>query len=475
MDEDDMVPIILGRPFLTTTRAIIDGHNYLYCADYTVKFIQEKWVVTVDHDEKWVKMEEECNSKDVQAVIPKKGGMTVVKNEKNKLIHQRMVTGRCVCIDYRKLNDATRKDHFPLPFIDQMLERLAGHEYYYFLDGFSRYFQIPISLEDQWKTTITCPYGAFAYKRMSFGLCNAPTTFQRCMMAIFHELIEESMEVFMDDFSVFGSSFDHFLANLEKMLKRCEETNLVLNWEKCQDLEKLTKAEIRDLFPEEHLMMISDKSNEPWRTSWDATTARKVFEAGFYWPNIFRDARKLVRSCDACQRAGNISARHKTPQKTTPFRIIYGKACHLPVELKHKAYWAFKACNMDLTKSGANKILQINKLDELRLDAYESSIFYRERTKRWRGKRIKTPINYGKRDKVLFFNSHLRLFLGKLKSRWYGPFAVSKDMKNRAIELCDKEGNEFIINKQRVKLYQKDMSDFNAYDDVILDDEGGVT
>ncbi|GJS52322.1 reverse transcriptase domain-containing protein [Tanacetum coccineum] len=149
-----------------------------------------------------------------------------------------MVTEWRVCIDYQKLNDATRKDHFPLPFIDQMLERLAGHEYYYFQDGFSGYFQILIALEDQEKTTFTCSYVTFAYKRMPFGLCNAPTTFQRCMMAIFHELIKDSMEVFMDDFFVFGSSFDHCLENLEKMLKRCEETNLVLNWEKCHFMVK---------------------------------------------------------------------------------------------------------------------------------------------------------------------------------------------------------------------------------------------
>ncbi|GKB24883.1 reverse transcriptase domain-containing protein [Tanacetum coccineum] len=160
------------------------------------------------------------------------------KNEKDELISQRTVTGWHVCIDYRKLNIATRKDHFLLPFIDQMLERLAGHEYYCFLDGFSGYFQIPIALEDQKKTTFTCTYGTFAYKRMPFGLCNAPTTFQRCMTAIFHELIEDNIEVFMDDLSVFGSSFDHFLKNLEKMLKRCKETNLVLNWEKCHFLVK---------------------------------------------------------------------------------------------------------------------------------------------------------------------------------------------------------------------------------------------
>ncbi|GJW99596.1 reverse transcriptase domain-containing protein [Tanacetum coccineum] len=164
--------------------------------------------------------------------VPKKGGMTVVTNDDNELVPTRLVTGWRVCIDYRKLNEATRKDHFPLPFMDQMLERLAGNEYYCFLDGFSGYFQIPIDPNDQEKTTFTCPYGTFAYRRMPFGLCNAPGTFQRCMMAIFHDMIEKTMEVFMDDFSVFGNSFSTCLTNLEKMLKRCEDTNLALNWEK---------------------------------------------------------------------------------------------------------------------------------------------------------------------------------------------------------------------------------------------------
>ncbi|GKB99810.1 reverse transcriptase domain-containing protein [Tanacetum coccineum] len=114
-----------------------------------------------------------------------------------------------------------------------MLERLSGNEYYCFLDGFSGFFQIPIAPEDQEKTTFTCPYGTFAYRRMPFGLCNAPATFQRCMTAIFHDMVEDFMEVFMDDFSVFGHSFDQCLNNLDKMLGRCEETNLVLNWKKC--------------------------------------------------------------------------------------------------------------------------------------------------------------------------------------------------------------------------------------------------
>ena len=165
-------------------------------------------------------------------VVPKKGGTTVIRTENNTLLPSRTVTGWGICIDYRKLNKATRKDHFPLPFLDQMLDRLAGHKYYCFLDGYFDYNQIVIAPEDQEKTTFTCPYGTFAFGRMPFGLCNAPSTFQRCMMAIFADMVEKTIEVFMDDFSVLGSSFDNCLENLRSVLIRCEETNLVLNWEK---------------------------------------------------------------------------------------------------------------------------------------------------------------------------------------------------------------------------------------------------
>nr|GFA86741.1 reverse transcriptase domain-containing protein [Tanacetum cinerariifolium] len=145
--------------------------------------------------------------------VPKEGGMTVDENKDNELIPTRLVTGWRVCIDYPKLNDATRKNHFPLPFIDQMLERLARNEFYCFLDRFVGYFQILIDPQDQENTTFTCPYETFAYRCMPFGLCNAPDTFQR-------------------------DSFSSCLSYLDKMLKRCEDTNLVLNWEKCHFMVK---------------------------------------------------------------------------------------------------------------------------------------------------------------------------------------------------------------------------------------------
>ena len=135
--------------------------------------------------------------------------MTVVKNDRNKLIPTRTVTRLRMCIDYRKLNEATRKNHYPLPFMNQMLERLTGQSFYYFLDGYSSYNQIAVDPQDLEKTAFTCPFDVFAYRCMPFGLCNAPATFQRCMMDIFADMVEKCIEVFMDDFSVFGASFEN--------------------------------------------------------------------------------------------------------------------------------------------------------------------------------------------------------------------------------------------------------------------------
>jgi hypothetical protein len=137
-----------------------------------------------------------------------------------------------MCIDYRKLNKASQKDHFPLPFIDEMLERLANPSLCY-LEGYFGYHQIPIHPDNQSKTIFTCPYGTFAYRRMPFWLCNALASFQRWMMVIFSDLIEKVIEVFIDDFSVYGKTFENCLTNLDKVPKQCQEADLVLHLEKC--------------------------------------------------------------------------------------------------------------------------------------------------------------------------------------------------------------------------------------------------
>ncbi|GJV55860.1 reverse transcriptase domain-containing protein [Tanacetum coccineum] len=623
--------------------------------------------------------------------VPKKGGITVVKNEENELIPTRLVTGWRVCIDYQKLNDATRKDHFPLLFMDQMLERLAENEYYYFLDGFSGYFQIPIDPLDQEKTTFTCPYGTFAYRRMPFGLCNAPGTFQRCMVSIFHDMIEKTIEVFMDDFSVFDDSFSSCLSHLDKMLQRCEDTNLVLNWEKCHFMVKmlshakprllrwilllqefdvdirdkkgaenlaadhlsrlenphqseLEKKEITETFPLETLGMVTFRGddNAPWfadfanyhagnficadqvirryvsgQEAFDILkayhsgptgghyganyTAKKIFDSGFYWPTIYKDAHNFVTRCDICQRQGKISQRdempqnsihvceifdmwgidfmgpfpssrgnkyillavdylskwveakalptndarvvckflkslfarfgapraiisdrgthfcndqftkvmlkygvthrlssvyhpqtsgqvevsdrglkrilertvgenraswsdklddalwafrtaYKTPIGCTPYKLVYGKACHLPIELEHKAYWALKHTNFDIKTAGDHRKVQLNELNELRDHAYENSLIYKEKTKRIHDSKIKNRVfNVG--DRVLLFNSRLKIFSGKLKTRWSGPFTVTQVFPYGTVELSQNSRPNFKVNGHRLKHY----------------------
>ena len=138
----------------------------------------------------------------------------MIRTENNTLLPSRIVTRWRICIDYRKLNKAIRKYHFLLLFLDQILDWLAGHEYYCFLDGYSGYNQITISPEDQDKTTFTCLYDVFSFRRMPFGLCKALGMFQRCMMAIFSDMVEKTIEIFMDDFFVLGKSFDNCLKNL---------------------------------------------------------------------------------------------------------------------------------------------------------------------------------------------------------------------------------------------------------------------
>ncbi|GJR19587.1 reverse transcriptase domain-containing protein [Tanacetum coccineum] len=661
-----------------------------------------------------------------------------------------------------------------VPDMNIMLERLSRNEYYCFLNGFLGFFQIPIAPEDQEKMTFTCPYRTFAYRRMSFELCNALATFQGCMTAIFYDMVEDFMDVFMDDFSVFGKVFDQCLNNLDKMLGRCEETNLVLNWEKCHFMVKegivlghiisvkgikvdkakidviaklpyptnvkgvrsflghagfyrrfikdffmiskpmtqllmkdakfdfskdckkafnklkenltttpiiispdwsmpfelmcdasdfavgavlgqriegkfkpiyyasktlndaqahytttekvllavvfsfdqfrpylilsktvvytdhsalkaenlaadhlsilenpnigeLAEEEIKDKFPDEHLMILKAKLNdeEPWGHHSASVTGRKVYEAGFYWPSIFRDAKDYVMKCDACQKSRNISSQnempqnniqvcevfdvwgldfmgpfpdsrgnkyilvavdyvskwveaqalptndarvvvkflkglfarfgvpkalisdrethfcnsqlekallrygvthristayhpqtngqtevtnraikpYKTPTGCTPFRMVYGKACHLPVKIEHKAYWALKQCNMDLTAAAKNRFMELNELIELRDGAYENTRIYKERTKKWHDSRLRRDKDFKNGDKVLLFNSRLKLHPGKLKSKWTGPFIVKTMYPYGVVEITNKDGSSFKVNGHRLKKY----------------------
>jgi len=164
-----------------------------------------------------------------------------------------------------------------------MLERLARKAYYYFLDGYSGYNQITGDPQDQEKTTFTYPFGVFVYRKMSFELCNAPTTFQRCMLAIFADLVESCIEVFMDDFSVFGSSFQSCLENLNTVLRRYVETKLVLNWEKCHFM--VTEGIVLGHKISECGMEVDKAKNGDYREI--ATTFEYQRDKEFSWPCWF--------------------------------------------------------------------------------------------------------------------------------------------------------------------------------------------
>nr|GEU42217.1 reverse transcriptase domain-containing protein [Tanacetum cinerariifolium] len=368
--------------------------------------------------------------------VPKKGGITVVENENNELIPTRLVTEWRVSINYRKLNDSTRKDHFPLLFMDQMLERLAGNEFYYLLDGFFGYFQIPINPPDQEKTTFTCPYGRFAYHRMPFGLCNAPGTFQRCMM-----LTEAPILVVPDwnlPFELMCDASDFAIGAVLGQLYAFEKFRPYL---------VLSKS----------IMYMDHSALKYLLSKQDAKPRAIIGDRGNYFCND--KFAKVMSKYGASHRLSTAyhpqtSGQVKVSNRDLK-RILKGTVRENRASWSKKlddALWAFRIAYKTPIGCTPYKKLQLNELNELRDQAYENSLIYKENTKKIHYSKFKNRIfNVG--DRVLLFNSRRKIFSRKLKTHWSGPFTITKVFPYRTVEISQPDGPNFKVNGHHVKHY----------------------
>ncbi|KAA3461301.1 Retrovirus-related Pol polyprotein from transposon 17.6 [Gossypium australe] len=266
-------------------------------------------------------MEEDSSWVSLVQCIPKKGGIMIVENERNELISTRTIMGWRICIDYRKLNKATQKDNFLFPFMDQMLDRMVGNGYECFLDGYSRYNQIIVAPKDQHKMTFTCPYGTFAFRQIPFGLCHAPITFQRCVMALFTDMVENFVEW------VEAEAYPTNDAKLgtPRAIVSYKGSHFVHKWLKC----------LLDKYDLKHKIATAYHPQSNGKVELVIREIKGILEKVFRlnrrdWSWRLDDALWAYRKS------------FKMLLGITPYRLVFEKTCHLLLELENKAHWALK-------------------------------------------------------------------------------------------------------------------------------------
>nr|GEW52024.1 DNA-directed DNA polymerase [Tanacetum cinerariifolium] len=376
--------------------------------------------------------------------VPKKGGMNVVANENNELIPTRLVTGWRVCIDYRKLNDATRKDHFPLPFMDQMLERLAGNELYCFLDRPMTHLlekETPFVFSKEcvdafntWKKKLTeAPILVVPDWNLPFELmCDASD------FAIGAVLGQRKTKHFQP---IHYASKTVTEAQIYYTTTEKEMLVVVYAFEKFRPYLVLSKS-----------IVYTDHSALKYLLNkQDAKPRAIISDRGIHFCNdqftrvmIKYGVTHRLATAYHPQTSGHVEVSNRGLKRILERTVAENRTSW--------AYWALKHVNFDLKTMGDHHKLQLNELSELRDQAYENSVIYKERTKKLHDSKIKNRIfNVG--DQVLLFNSRLKIFSRKLKTRWSGPFTITQVFLYGTIELSQPNGPNFKVNGHRVKHY----------------------